>query len=101
VSDEIDLLDDVALRDIIRTMREDRVVLERSLAYVTNERDTMLREADSARLGLATTEEMIRELICRFKVDQTFSSVERALVLAEMLGGMGAPDREYATVPRG
>ena len=62
------------------------------------------RPAD-ARLGLATTEELFRELICRFKMDlyvqgsteTHHASVERAIVLAEMLGGIDAPTREYRT----
>jgi hypothetical protein len=29
------------------------------------------------------------------------ASVERALILAEMLGGMGASEREYRTVEHG
>jgi hypothetical protein len=57
------------------------------------------------RLGVASTEDLLRELICRFKMDlfvpgstETHSaSVERAIVLAEMLGGMDAPTREYRT----
>jgi hypothetical protein len=61
-------------------------------------------------LGLATNEDMLRELICRFKMSQysphgsnqtAHQSIERALVLAEMLGGMGAPEREYRTVDGG
>jgi hypothetical protein len=57
-------------------------------------------------LGLATNEAMLRELICRFKMDtyadpasvSCYGSIERALALAEMLGGMSAPEREYRTV---
>ena len=66
----------------------------------------MTRALD-ARLGLATNEDMLRELICRFKHDGINPSVssllclERALVLAEMLGGMSAPEREYRTVDHG
>lgn len=59
-----------------------------------------------AQLGLASTEELMRELICRFRMDTYVPGsqethhmcVERALVLAEMLGGMSAPEREYRTV---
>ena len=62
-----------------------------------------------ARLGMATSEDLMRELITRFKMEMyvdsssvsTFGSVERALVLAEMLGGMSAPEREYRTVDHG
>lgn len=66
--------------------------------------------ASDPRLGLATTEEMLRELICRFKMTQyephgsnetVHRAVDRALVLAEMLGGMDAPTREYRTVDHG
>ena len=62
---------------------------------------------DAAQLGLASTEQLMRELICRFRMEvyvpgistaTTGLSVDRALALAEMLGGMGAPEREYRTV---
>jgi len=58
-------------------------------------------------LGLATNEDLMRELICRFKMEQfnagagTISingAIERALTLSEMIGGMSAPEREYRTV---
>ena len=61
-------------------------------------------------LGLATTEQMFRELICRFKMEQFVPGVtsttlaadfDRALILAEMLGGLSAPEREYRTVDHG
>ena len=54
-------------------------------------------------LGLATTEQMFRELIVRFQMN-TYGEhtwmldFERALVLAEMLGGLSAPEKEYRTV---
>jgi hypothetical protein len=58
--------------------------------------------AEKANLGLASTEEMMRELICRFRVNVVCSAhpvdVDRALVLAEMLGGMDVDVREYRTV---
>jgi hypothetical protein len=64
---------------------------------------------ESARLGLASTEELFRELICRFKMTQyephamnmtvTVSQmIDRALVLSEMLGGLSGVEREYCTV---
>lgn len=59
---------------------------------------------DEAYLGLASTEDLFRELICRFKMTQYTSvsvetdDIDRALVLAEMLGGLDAPTREYRTV---
>lgn len=50
-------------------------------------------------LGLATTEELFREIIARFAMLARYPGpVERALVLAEMLGGLSAEDREYRTV---
>jgi hypothetical protein len=54
-------------------------------------------------LGLATTEEMFREIIARFSNLPSGSAEEwaghrNALVLAEMLGGLGAVEREYRTV---
>jgi hypothetical protein len=63
--------------------------------------------ASDPRLGLATNEQLFRELICRFKMEQhvphastetVHRSVDRALLLAEMLGGLDAPMREYRTV---
>jgi hypothetical protein len=63
-----------------------------------------------ALLGLATNEDMLRELICRFKMTQysphgtntaVHRAVDRALVLSEMLGGMDAPEREYRTIDHG
>lgn len=55
-------------------------------------------------LGLATTEMLFRELICRFAIIgegrhmgiQT--KIDNALMLAEMLGTLTAPEREYRTV---
>ena len=69
----------------------------------------MIADREAALLGLATTEELLRELICRFEMTQFVPgsmetrsmAVRRALVLAEMLGGMGAPEREYRTVDSG
>jgi hypothetical protein len=58
-------------------------------------------------LGLATTEELLREVIARFTTTMTqtevvfhatgttYGNVARALILAEMLGGLNALDREY------
>lgn len=65
------------------------------------------RPREDANLGLATTEDLMRELICRFKMTQYVSggpsvsvhrAIDRALVLAEMLGNLDAPEREYRTV---
>ena len=67
---------------------------------------------EEPRLGLASNEELLRELIVRFKMTQhqaqnsgsrpsVAAAIDRALVLAEMLGGMGAPEREYRTVGDG
>ncbi len=59
---------------------------------------------DKPNLGLATTEEMFRELICRFSISYKHDDVgnsrniNRALVLSEMLGGMNATEKEYSTV---
>lgn len=84
----------------LQTQREDRAALERQLAYVTQERDRLMQD-DGARLGLATTEQMVRELISRFKHVSEANiniNIDRALTLAEMLGGMGSAEREYKTV---
>jgi len=59
-----------------------------------------------ANLGLASNEEMMRELICRFKMEQytngsdisVHRAIERALILSEMIGSMDAPEREYRVV---
>jgi hypothetical protein len=58
---------------------------------------------DMPLLGLATTEQLMRELITRFVVNcfgnvETLTSIDRALKLAEMLGGMNSFDRDYRTV---
>jgi hypothetical protein len=54
---------------------------------------------DEPLLGLATTEELIRELIARFTVPiPTLMDVERALMMAEMLGGLSPDERNYRTV---
>lgn len=64
----------------------------------------MYMEKESlAQLGYATTEDLFRELICRLSIRQpgdvtTYACHQRALVLAEMLGSLGAPEREYRTV---
>lgn len=58
---------------------------------------------DEAKLGLATTEELFRELIARFTIGYIFNDVsslrmfDRALVLSEMMGGLSAPEKEYRT----
>ena len=54
---------------------------------------------DTANLGLATTEEIFRELIARFQ--NSAWTVPDALKLAEMLGGLQAQDRDYRTVDGG
>lgn len=58
----------------------------------------------SANLGEASTEELMRELIARDRtsvIQSTFDAytrVRRVEVLAEMLGSMNSPTREYRTV---
>ena len=55
--------------------------------------------AYEANLGLATTEDLLRELISRFTApNPTFSGIRRALVLAEMLGTLSANESEYRPV---
>ena len=67
----------------------------------------MTQTQDEALLGLASNEDLFRELICRFKLAGAMSNVsslmnvERAVALAEMLGGMDAGEREYRTVDHG
>jgi len=64
----------------------------------------------TANLGLASTEELFRELICRFEMTQydpgvlnpeSVAAVRRAIQLAEMLGGLDGPTRNYRTVDAG
>lgn len=52
----------------------------------------------SPLLGLATSEELIRELIARFSHNSDPGDIDRALALAEMVGRMSARSREYRTV---
>lgn len=54
----------------------------------------------SANLGLATTEQLMRELMTRFAMTADYPSIDRALVLAEMLGRLPSNEREYSTVGR-
>jgi hypothetical protein len=87
------------------------------IAYLEGQLETAYAEISKMRqatpitneplLGLATTEDLMRELISRFKMVQydpdtnmlgLHVAVERALVLAEMLGGLSASEREYRTV---
>jgi hypothetical protein len=52
-----------------------------------------------SQLGLATTEELLRELIARFTIPTpTLIGVERALQLAEILGSLPPNKRNYRTV---
>lgn len=60
-------------------------------------------DTDCSFLGLATTEDLFRELIARLKLNTlgphtNLLDIERALTLAEILGSMSAPEREYRTV---
>jgi hypothetical protein len=50
-----------------------------------------------ANLGLASTEELFREIIVRFTMINSYPATERAVVLAEMLGRLDAETREYRT----
>jgi hypothetical protein len=53
---------------------------------------------DGPLLGLATTEELFRELIARCTATWlTGLNVQRAVILAEMLGGLSGAEREYRT----
>lgn len=54
-----------------------------------------METTDRPLLGLATTEELIRELIARFTIPAT--RVSEALRLAEMIGNLSAGEREYRT----
>ena len=122
--------DKVTLSQSVRELREERKVLGQQVNDVTRQRDELQEEVAAVRkagrsavderdqalgelsrtvpitneplLGLATTEQMFRELISRFKMEMfeldALAAVERALVLAEMLGNMTAEEREYRTV---
>lgn len=48
-------------------------------------------------LGLASTEDLFHELISRCR-RLPISSFDQAIALAEMLGSMSAPEREYRTI---
>jgi hypothetical protein len=56
-------------------------------------------------LGLATTEYLLRELICRLGSPMCgtpievgwYKAIERVRILAELLGGLDATEREYWT----
>jgi hypothetical protein len=53
---------------------------------------------DGPLLGLATTEELFREIIARFTVaGPEGGNWARTVILAEMLGGLSMVDREYRT----
>jgi hypothetical protein len=56
--------------------------------------------SEEPMLGLATTEELFRELIARFTGTPSayYANVDRVAKLAEMMGGLNAPEREYRTV---
>jgi hypothetical protein len=100
-----------------RRSEEDWQVLIAQVNDLTRQRDElteMVRTPTMAitnepNLGLATTEEMMRELITRFRMEQyvdsvstsAYAAVDRAIALAEMLGGMDAHEREYRTVDHG
>lgn len=59
---------------------------------------------NNPHLGLATTEELLREVIARQRqfgphdVAGQYRGIDRIVVLSEMIGGMSAPEREYRTV---
>jgi hypothetical protein len=59
---------------------------------------------EKANLGLATSEQLIRELITRFKMDVLNNNIDQmkymdwAITLGILLGNMGPADREYRTV---
>lgn len=61
-------------------------------------------DTPAANMGYATTEELFRELICRLAIvpvghDVTrLKATQRGLILAELLGGLDAEEREYRTV---
>lgn len=58
---------------------------------------------EGPNLGLATTEQLFREIIARFTIphfrDETSAlKVNCALVLSEMLGSLSVFDKEYRTI---
>jgi hypothetical protein len=72
--------------------------------YDEKEQDILAEDSMDPRLGLATTETLFRELIARFAIlldgrDISLQTkVDNALILAEMLGSLTIPEREYRTV---
>lgn len=58
---------------------------------------------EEANLGLATTEELVNELIARFTINYIGSpeqllAMDRIVILAKFLGGLTALEKEYRTV---
>jgi hypothetical protein len=120
--DELEGLDDVALRDRIEDLQsqceghiEDKVNLSALIRELRDKLAATVPITNEPLLGLATTEQMFRELICRFRMEQyndnapdgatisvsAYAAVDRAIALAEMLGGLSAPEKEYRTVDGG
>jgi len=60
-------------------------------------------EPEQANMGLASTEELFRELIARFSFQYTteigeFKNIERVAKLSEMLGELSYMQKEYRTI---
>lgn len=98
----------VLLQQNIRLM-DDNATYRARIEELKAERDDAFRKLEASvpitnepLLGLATTESLFRELITRFRhtgdVSMTLLNIDRCIALAEMLGGMSAPEREYRTV---
>jgi hypothetical protein len=90
---------------------ENGAVWNRGLNRATDFGPSTVQKEDETRqppqeplLGLATTEELMRELIVRFTakftIHDVIGGVEKALVLAEMLGSLSSTEREYRTVDK-
>lgn len=64
----------------------------------------MSENEERANLGLASSEQLIRELITRFKMDALNNNInqikymDRAITMGILLGSMSPEDREYRTV---
>jgi len=78
--------------------------IDRAFLTICDHMDEDSVNPQEPHLGLATTEELFRELIARFSLYSLTNNmgvmpmVDRALTLAEMLGSLSGQDKDYRTV---
>ena len=90
----------------VNDLTRQRDELQADLTEVSEQWGRTVPITNEPLLGLADTESLMRELITRFQMNMygehtKMLDFERALVLAEMLGTMGANEREYKPVDGG